>query len=107
MPKVICIHPDGTRTPIETAAGASLMQAAVGAGIGGVLAECGGACQCATCHVFVETPWSERLSPAGEMEQAMLENTFLPSRPSSRLSCEITLTAELDGMEFHLPERQV
>lgn len=86
--------------------GQSLMQAAVDAGLSGVAADCGGLLTCATCHVFVQAPWLERLPPASADETSMLEFTASPRQPGSRLSCQITLSEELDGMTVALPPSQ-
>jgi len=71
----------------------------------GVLAQCGGACACATCHVYVAPEWWKRLPVADEMEAAMLENVWEP-RPTSRLSCQITVSDAMDGLWVTVPERQ-
>ena len=76
-------------------------------GINGIVAECGGCCQCATCHVYVAPAWQGRLSAVSESEDAMLDNTVCDRRPESRLSCEIKITQELDGLVVHVPMRQV
>lgn len=107
MPKVTFIKPDGSLSVIETKVGASLMQAGIDGGISGIVAECGGCCQCATCHVYVAPEWCARLAPVNEAEDAMLDNTVTERRPQSRLSCEIKMTSELDGLVVHLPVRQV
>lgn len=105
MPKVVFIEPSGERREIEATAGLSLMEAARQHGIDGIVAQCGGACACATCHVYVSPAWLARLAPRDEMEEGMLENAWEP-RANSRLSCQIAVTAELDGLEVSVPERQ-
>src|SRR5208283_2294311 len=107
MPKVTFIKPDGSETVIDAKLGLTLMQAGIDNGINGIVAECGGCCQCATCHVYVAANWRARLEPVGEAEDAMLDNTVTERRPESRLSCEIRVTPELDGLIVHLPVRQV
>ncbi len=107
MAKVTFIKPDGSLSVIEAKEGASLMQAGIDGGINGIVAECGGCCQCATCHVYVAAEWRERLAPIHEAEEAMLDNTVCERRPESRLSCEIKVTPELDGLVVQLPARQV
>ncbi len=107
MAKVTFIKPDGSLSIIEAKEGASLMQAGIDGGINGIVAECGGCCQCATCHVYVAAEWRERLGPINEAEEAMLDNTVCERRPESRLSCEIKVTPELDGLVVQLPARQV
>ncbi len=86
--------------------GRSLMQAAVDAGIDGIAADCGGCLNCATCHVFIDEAWLARLPPATGDEAAMLEMTAVPQEPNSRLSCQIVLQPELDGLTLRLPARQ-
>jgi ferredoxin, 2Fe-2S len=84
----------------------SLMRAAVGAGIDGIKADCGGMMTCATCHVFVDADWRARLPAPSLDEEAMLEMTAAPRQPGSRLSCQIVLASELDGLTVTLPESQ-
>ncbi len=105
MPKVVFIEPSGERREISAPAGMSLMEAARQNGVDGILAQCGGACACATCHVYVSPSWLEKLEPRGEMEEGMLENAWHP-RGNSRLSCQIPLTDDLDGLEVTVPDEQ-
>ncbi len=86
--------------------GKSLMQAALDAGIDGIAADCGGCLSCATCHVFVDGDWLQRLQPVSEDEAAMLEMTATPRAANSRLSCQILLQQELDGLSVRLPASQ-
>ena len=82
------------------------MRAAVEADLDGIAADCGGSLSCATCHVIVQPPWLERLGvPSGE-ERSMLEMTASPAEAGSRLSCQILLAPELDGLEVRLPPTQ-
>ena len=81
------------------------MEAAVQHDVQGIVARCGGACACATCHVYVDQAWLGRLPPAEDMELGMLESTWEP-RPASRLACQITITAALDGLRVTVPRRQ-
>ena len=90
---------------VEAEAGGSLMQAAVENGIAGIVAECGGACSCATCLCYVDEAWAARVGPAAGMEQAMVESA-LEDQPASRLSCQIRLTDELDGLVVRVPKSQ-
>ena len=107
MPTVTYIECAGSRRDVDASAGASAMQAALAAGLDGIAAECGGNAMCATCHVYVEEAWLYRLPPMEEDEDVLLEGVAAERRPTSRLSCQIRLTAELDGLILHLPERQV
>jgi ferredoxin, 2Fe-2S len=97
---------DGTPHPISGRVGRSLMQAAVDAGIDGIAADCGGSLTCATCHVIVDAAWLAQLPPRSGDEDAMLEMTAHPRQPGSRLSCQIRLSDELDGLAAQLPPTQ-
>jgi 2Fe-2S ferredoxin len=96
----------GATSQIVTPSGKSLMQAAQGAGVDGIAADCGGSLTCATCHVMVHEPWASQLPPASADEIAMLEFTALPRQPNSRLACQILLTDALNGMTVDLPASQ-
>jgi 2Fe-2S ferredoxin len=105
MPNIIFTEPDGTRRELSAPAGISLMEAAVANRVQGIVALCGGACACATCHVYVGEAWLPRLDPREEMEEGMLESAF-GVKANSRLSCQITLNNELDGLEVTVPAQQ-
>ena len=105
MPKVIFTEPGGGRRAIDAPLGITLMEAARQHGVHGVVAQCGGACACATCHVYIDPAWFARLEPREEMEEGMLESAWEP-RDNSRLSCQIHVTADLDGLQVTLPQRQ-
>ncbi len=107
MPRITYIAHDGLATSVEEAAGVSIMQAAQNAGLGGIVAECGGSMMCATCHVYVREPWAAKLTPVNATEHEMLTMTVSERKPSSRLSCQIILSAALDGITVELPEKQV
>jgi 2Fe-2S ferredoxin len=81
------------------------MKAAVDNDVAGIVADCGGAMTCATCHVYVDEAWQSRVGPPSELETSMLECVVDP-QPNSRLSCQITITEALDGLVLHLPKRQ-
>jgi ferredoxin, 2Fe-2S len=100
--------PDGQTHVQELQAlpGRSVMQAAVEAGIDGIVAECGGVLVCATCHVYVAPDWATRLPAANDDERAMLEFTAAPRRNGSRLCCQLVVEPRLDGLTLELPERQ-
>lgn len=105
MPKITYIAFDGTETTVEAKEGMSVMQTAVNNGVDGIVAECGGACSCATCHVYVDEGWFDKLPEAQAMEKEMLDFVMSP-QPTSRLSCQIKVTAELDGLVVNTPESQ-
>jgi ferredoxin, 2Fe-2S len=105
MPKIIYIDHDGTERPVDAEVGATVMETAIRNSIPGIVAECGGACSCATCHVHVDEAWSEKVGPPSPMEEDMLDFAF-DVRPTSRLSCQIKVTDELDGLIVRTPEQQ-
>ena len=107
MPKVTYVHPDGRRDALDLAEGTSVMQGATGNGIDGILAECGGNCMCATCHVYVEPAQLGLLPAMSEEEDALLDGAAAERRPNSRLSCQIKVAPGLDGLVVRLPDRQV
>jgi 2Fe-2S ferredoxin len=106
MPNVHLIQPDGREVDLEVPLGSSVMQAAVSAGVHGIVGECGGSAMCATCHVYVGAQWLDRLPPMQSNEAEMLECTASPRLATSRLSCQILMTPALDGIELQLPESQ-
>lgn len=106
MPDLLFIQPDGREEGFEAADGISLMQAATGFGVDGIVADCGGSAICATCHVYLDPAWADRVPPADENELALLDNTAAERRPTSRLSCQITLGPALQGLVVHVPDRQ-
>lgn len=105
MTKITFIEADGTRHETEAEAGATVMETAIMNGVPGVIAECGGACTCATCHVYVDEKWSETVGGPSMMEEDMLDFAY-DVRPTSRLSCQIRVKDELDGLVVHVPSRQ-
>src|SRR5690625_2802922 len=105
MVKVKYIEFDGTEHEVEGEAGTTLMRAAVFNGVPGSDAECGGACACATCHVYVPREWQSMLPEQASTELDMLEFAN-EAQDNSRLSCQIILTDELDGLTVHMPEFQ-
>lgn len=107
MPDITLIAPDGTEHGFEAPDGVSLMAAATGFGVPGILADCGGSASCGTCHVIVDPAWADRLPPPENVERMVLEGTAVPAGPTSRLSCQIRLTPALQGLVVRLPERQV
>lgn len=107
MPQITYIQPDGSRREIDAAIGTSVMQAAITDDVSGILGECGGSLACATCHVMVEPEWLDRLPPVSETEGDMLDFAATERTPESRLSCQIALTPELDGLVVRVPATQV
>ena len=107
MPSIIFIHPDGRRQQVEASAGESAMQAATRQDISEILAECGGNAMCATCHVYVDEAWLARLPAMGGDEDALLDGAAAERQTNSRLSCQIKLAADLDGLVLSLPDRQL
>ena len=107
MPSITFIHPDGRRQQIEANVGESAMQAATRQDINGILAECGGNAMCATCHVYVADEWLARLPAMGGDEDALLDGAAAERQANSRLSFQIKLAADLDGLVLSLPDRQL
>jgi len=105
MVAITFIEFDGTSHTVEAPEGATAMETAVRNGVPGIVAECGGACACATCHVYVDEAWVGKVGEPSEMEEGMLDFAS-DVRPNSRLSCQIKLTAALDGLVLHTPENQ-
>ena len=105
MPKITYIDSGGATRTVEAEIGATVMEAALKNGIPEIEAECGGACACATCHVYVDETWFEKTGGPSPMEEDMLDFGY-DVRPNSRLSCQIKVTADLDGLTVRTPERQ-
>lgn len=106
MVQITFVQHDGSRHVVEASAGMTLMDAARDDDVRGILAECGGACSCSTCHVYVAPEWVDRLPPISALEQDMLDFAHDPDPARSRLSCQIKVTDALDGLLIDLPERQ-
>ncbi|MCP9626089.1 (2Fe-2S)-binding protein [Rhodopseudomonas palustris] len=105
MPTITFILPDGRREVADAAVGDTAMYAALSLGLDGIVAECGGNAVCATCHVYVEEGLS-KLPPVDGNEDDLLDGAAAERLPSSRLSCQIKLTDDLDGLVVRIPERQ-
>ena len=105
MPKITYIQHDGSEKVVDAEVGLTVMEAAKKNLVDGIEAECGGACACATCHVYVDAAWSEATGTADEMEEDMLDFAF-DVREESRLCCQIKVTTELDGLIVRVPEKQ-
>lgn len=106
MTRILFIQPDGRERAVEAHPGQSVMQAAIGAMVPGITADCGGACTCATCHGYVDEAWLARVPPASPDEADMIDAGCLDAQPNSRLTCQIKITAELEGLVIHLPPSQ-
>jgi 2Fe-2S ferredoxin len=105
MVKIIYQSHDGVRREVDGDIGASVMETAIANGVPGIDANCGGACSCATCHVFVDPDWVSTVGGPNPMEEGMLE--FVDDvQPNSRLSCQIRITQELDGLTVTTPAEQ-
>ena len=105
MAKIIYVEPGGTRHEVEAETGSTVMENAIRNDVPGIIAECGGACTCATCHVYIDDSWLEKAGGPSAMEEDMLDFAF-DVRDSSRLSCQIKVSDELDGLVVHVPDEQ-
>lgn len=105
MGGVTFVEHNGTERQVEVADGTSLMQAALDHSVPGILGDCGGNLTCATCHGYVDEAWQAKLAPPSKDEIAMLEFAVEP-RPNSRLTCQIKMSAAIDGIVVQLPESQ-
>src|SRR3970040_736028 len=105
MARITFVQPDGTEQPVEAQPGMTVMETAKINLIEGIEAECGGACACATCHVYVDAAWREKTGSPSQMEEDMLDFAF-DVREQSRLSCQIKLKPELDGLVVRVPAKQ-
>ncbi len=105
MTKITFVEANGTRHETEAENGASVMEVAIRNGVPGIVAECGGACTCATCHVYVAKDWADKTGEPSAMEEDMLDFAF-DVRPTSRLSCQIIVRDEFDGLVVEVPEQQ-
>lgn len=106
MVSITYVEANGTAHRVEVDPGLTVMEGARDNGVPGIHADCGGACACSTCHVYVAAEWIDRLPPRDELEQDMLEFAWEPDAERSRLTCQIKVTPELDGLVVTLPERQ-
>ena len=105
MAKINFVDHHGETRTVEVESGATVMEAAIRNAIPGIEAECGGACACATCHVYVADEWAEKTGNASQMEEDMLDFGY-DVRPNSRLSCQVKVSEELDGLVVRTPEKQ-
>lgn len=107
MPQITYVQPDGERRSIAVNPGATVMLTAVSSGIPGIVAECGGAAMCATCHVYLDEASSPFVPPVSEVENEMLESAAAGRRANSRLGCQIAMPEGVDEIVVHIPSRQV
>ena len=105
MPNITYIDAHGESRTVEGETGSTVMETAIRNGVPGIEAECGGACACATCHVYVDEAWAEAVGRPGPMEEDMLDFAY-DVRPTSRLSCQIKIRDDLDGLVVRTPARQ-
>ncbi|MDC9701783.1 MAG: 2Fe-2S iron-sulfur cluster-binding protein [Alphaproteobacteria bacterium] len=105
MAQIFFVQPDGTRIRVEAVDGLTVMESAIRHRIPGIDAECGGACSCATCHIYVGEEWADKTGGPSDMEEYMLDFAF-DVRETSRLSCQMNVCNEWDGLVVHVPVRQ-
>lgn len=106
MPRIVYHDVNGSRREVEVEKGSTVMEGAIDNDVEGIVAECGGACACATCHAYVADAWLPKLRPMEDMEDAMLDSAA-DRRPNSRLTCQIEVTDELDGLEVFVANNDV
>jgi 2Fe-2S ferredoxin len=106
MPMVTYVLPSGASRQLDVPTGMSVMQAALNHRIDGILGECGGSCMCATCHVYVDPAFLSRIPRAASNEKSMLSIAAEGPHPNSRLSCQIKMTEEMNGIVVRLPAKQ-
>ena len=107
MAKITYVEHSGKRHEVEVANGLTVMEGAPATGIPRLEADCGGACACSTCHVYVDPGWVERLPKKDSMEEDMLDFAWNPDPVRSRLTCQIKVTSDLDGLVVQMPEKQI
>ena len=103
MAKITYITRDGENHDVEVENGYSVMEGAINNNIDGIVAECGGACACATCHAYIDEAWLSKLPAMDDMEDSMLDAAF-ERKPNSRLTCQIEINDDLDGLVVHVAE---
>ena len=107
MAKITYIEHNGTQHVVEVAEGLTVMEGARDNNIPGIEGDCGGACACSTCHVYIDAGWVEKLPAKEAMEEDMLDFAFEPDEVRSRLTCQLKVTAEVDGLVVNMPEKQI
>ena len=106
MPTITYVLKDGNEKQVASANGKTLMEVAIANNVRGIDAECGGCCSCATCHVYVDEAWADRLPAPDEMECELLDGVAAERAPTSRLSCQIVISDALDGLIVRVPPTQ-
>ena len=106
MAKITYIENNGTSHTVDVAEGLTVIEGAVQNNIPGIDADCGGGMACATCHVYVKDEWFDKINKKSEGEDDMIDQAYEPKK-SSRLSCQIQVSPEIDGLEVHLPGKQI
>ncbi len=107
MARIIYTEHNGTRHEVEVRPGMTVMEGARDNGVPGIDADCGGACACSTCHVYVDRDWLDRVPAKEAMEADMLDFAYQTDPETSRLTCQIKVTPDLDGLVVHIPEKQI
>ncbi len=105
MPKITFVTPDGERHKVDVDNGYSVMEAAINNNIDGIVAECGGACACATCHGYIDEAWTAKMPEMDDMEDSMLDAAY-ERRDNSRLTCQLEVNEEWDGLVVHVAENE-
>ena len=107
MAKITYIEHNGTEHVIDVPAGMTVMEGARDNNVPGIDADCGGACACSTCHAYIDPAWVEKIPPKEAMEEDMLDFAWQPNAETSRLTCQIKVTEDMDGLIVRLPEKQI
>ena len=107
MAKITYIEFNGTEHVVDVENGMTVMEGARDNSIPGIEADCGGACACSTCHVYIDSSWVDKLPPKEDMEEDMLDFAYSPDENTSRLTCQIEVTNNLDGLIVRMPEKQI
>jgi 2Fe-2S ferredoxin len=107
MPQVTYILPDGSERRVDVSEGTSVMLGAIQNNVAGIEAECGGSCACATCHVYVDAAFLSDLAPPSQTEQELLTVVAAERRPNSRLSCQLVVSRDVEGLVVQIPDTQL
>ena len=107
MAKITYVEYGGKEHVVDVAPGLTVMEGARDNNVPGIEADCGGACACSTCHVYIDEAWVDKLPAKNAMEEDMLDFAYEPDPRRSRLTCQVKVTADLDGLVVHMPEKQI